>query len=236
MNIAICDDNREFVNAMEQVILQFSKTRQVPIEVDGFVDGATLLKAIEQYDENYDLIFLDIELGNYSGVDVGKRLRRNIRYEAIQLVFVSAKENYAMQLFDLRPMNFLVKPIQAERVIYILEEYGRLYDFLPHFVEFGKGGSRVRIEERSIIYLQSMAKRIQIVTTDRTLYVYGKLSDLSLQLNAHTFCAVHKSYVVNLRYVAMFGKTQVHMVNGVDIPVSRSMKENLSRMLVENGV
>ena len=93
-----------------------------------FFSGKELLEDIEKSGV-CDLLFLDIELGDYTGVEVGKKIRSDIRYESMQIVFVSAKDNYAMQLFDIRPMNFLVKPVKYERVAYILEEYGRLFQF-----------------------------------------------------------------------------------------------------------
>ncbi len=52
-------------------------------------------------------------------------------------------------------------------------------------------------------------------------------------MNPHLFCVVHKSYVINLRYAESFQKDRVHMINGDDIPVSRSMKNNLDHAIVE---
>lgn len=139
---------------------------------------------------------------------MGKKIRSDIRYESMQIVFVSAKDNYAMQLFDIRPMNFLVKPVKYERVAYILEEYGRLFQFQPCFLELGKGKHQCKIEERSILYIQSRAKKV---------------------------CVVHKSYVVNLQYVAEYGKDMIRMVDGTCISVSRAMRSNLNHAIMRNA-
>ena len=215
IKVAICDDDIQFIYKLEQSIFRFAEMKRIKVDVDGYTSGAEFIQKLQQ-SERYDLLFLDIELGDSSGI-----------------VFVSAKEMYAMQLFDLRPMNFLVKPIQQERVDYILDEYERLYQFQPHIIEIGKGRNAIRIEEHSVFYLQSLARKIQVVTANDTLCVYGKLSEVIPALNPHLFCVVHKSYVINLRYAESFQKDSVHMINGDDIPVSRSMKNNLDHAIME---
>ena len=232
IKVAICDDDIQFIYKLEQSIFRFAEMKRIKVDVDGYTSGAEFIQKLQQ-SERYDLLFLDIELGDSSGIIVGNWIRSQIQYESMQIVFVSAKEMYAMQLFDLRPMNFLVKPIQQERVDYILDEYERLYQFQPHIIENGKGRNSIRIEEHSVFYLQSLARKIQVVTANDTLCVYGKLSEVIPALNPHLFCVVHKSYVINLRYAESFQKDSVHMINGDDIPVSRSMKNNLDHAIVE---
>ena len=128
IKVAICDDDIQFIYKLEQSIFRFAEMKRIKVDVDGYTSGAEFIQKLQQ-SERYDLLFLDIELGDSSGIIVGNWIRSQIQYESMQIVFVSAKEMYAMQLFDLRPMNFLVKPIQQERVDYILDEYERLYQF-----------------------------------------------------------------------------------------------------------
>ena len=154
IKVAICDDDIQFIYKLEQSIFRFAEMKRIKVDVDGYTSGAEFIQKLQQ-SERYDLLFLDIELGDSSGIIVGNWIRSQIQYESMQIVFVSAKEMYAMQLFDLRPMNFLVKPIQQERVDYILDEYERLYQFQPHIIEIGKGRNSIRIEEHSVFYLQT---------------------------------------------------------------------------------
>ena len=168
IKVAICDDDIQFIYKLEQSIFRFAEMKRIKVDVDGYTSGAEFIQKLQQ-SERYDLLFLDIELGDSSGIIVGNWIRSQIQYESMQIVFVSAKEMYAMQLFDLRPMNFLVKPIQQERVDYILDEYERLYQFQPHIIEIGKGRNSIRIEEHSVFYLQSLARKIQVVTANDIL-------------------------------------------------------------------
>ena len=217
IKVAICDDDIQFIYKLEQSIFRFAEMKRIKVDVDGYTSGAEFIQKLQQ-SERYDLLFLDIELGDSSGIIVGNWIRSQIQYESMQIVFVSAKEMYA---------------IQQERVDYILDEYERLYQFQPHIIEIGKGRNSIRIEEHSVFYLQSLARKIQVVTANDTLCVYGKLSEVIPALNPHLFCVVHKSYVINLRYAESFQKDSVHMINGDDIPVSRSMKNNLDHAIME---
>lgn len=110
IKVAICDDDIQFIYKLEQSIFRFAEMKRIKVDVDGYTSGAEFIQKLQQ-SERYDLLFLDIELGDSSGIIVGNWIRSQIQYESMQIVFVSAKEMYAMQLFDLRPMNFLVKPI-----------------------------------------------------------------------------------------------------------------------------
>ena len=65
----------------------------------------------------FDLIFLDIELKKKSGLDVSNYIRNELGNESVQIAYISAKTGYAMDLFEFRPINFLVKPLEYSKVV-----------------------------------------------------------------------------------------------------------------------
>lgn len=232
LKIGICDDDKIFATELEGFILEFAKRNKLEFEIEIYTKSEELLAAIRK-GYTCDLLFLDIELGDATGVEIGEWIRSDIKNEAMQIVFVSAEENYAMQLFNIRPMNFLVKPIDYSKVEYILREYGRLYKFQTCFFEFSVGKDKRKMDQKAIIYLQSQGKKIRIVTQGGETEFYGKLSDILPQLNEYRFCAVHKSYIINMQYVEEYGKESVWMVNKDVIPVSRAMRDNLHKKVLE---
>ena len=75
-----------------------------------------------------DLLFLDIKFEDgMDGIAVGKELRADLKNEITQIVYISGLESYAMQLFQNRPMDFLLKPVKQEQGDRIMEEYIRLF-------------------------------------------------------------------------------------------------------------
>lgn len=121
INIGICDDENGFVLELRKNLLEYSMEKNVEIMIYPYNNSKDMLSDIEK-GVNLDLIFLDIQLKEISGVEVGKKIRSNLENETIQIVFVSSIKNYAMQLFDLRPMNFLIKPINYDKTKFILDE------------------------------------------------------------------------------------------------------------------
>lgn len=233
LKVGICDDEEDFIIELKGYIAEYSQKNKVEILVQSYKNPEDLLASIEK-EESLNIVFLDIQLRETSGVEVGRKIRSNIKNETIQIVFVSSKEGYAMQLFDIRPMNFLIKPIDYKKTKYILDEYDRLYHFQSHYFEYNIGKSHYIVNEQAILYFQSQGKKVHMVTQSEKKEFYGKLSDILLQLNDKNFCLVHKSYIINMRYAIEYQKESVIMANGETIPVSRSMRNNLNRKLLEN--
>lgn len=234
LRIAICDDDEKFAIELEKFILQFVSKNKIVVDTEIFTNSKEMLSEILN-GYTCDLMFLDIELGDTTGVEIGKQIRSDIRNESMQIVFVSARESYAMQLFDIRPMNFLVKPVEYSQVEYIMEEYGRLFKFQSCFFEFRIGKDKRRVDQQTILYFQSQRKKIRMITQEGETEFYGKLSDIIPKLNEYSFCTVHKSYVINMRYVAEYGRDSIRMVNKDVVPVSRAMRGHLHQKIMEIG-
>lgn len=85
------------------MILNYAKLQALQIDTEVFYSGETLFKTIENKDK-YGLIFLDIQLLQLDGVQVGKQIRERLGNEKISIVYISSKETYAMSLFQVRPL------------------------------------------------------------------------------------------------------------------------------------
>lgn len=234
VRVGICDDDKEFGLELENYLLQYAEKENIAIDTDLFVSSRELFQSI-QNDGLLDILFLDIELDESTGIAIGKTIRSELKNETMQIVYVSSKEEYAMQLFDIRPMNFIVKPIEYSKVEYIMNEYKRLFKFHNTFFKYKIGKREYQINDRCILYFQSQGKKISMVTQDETREFYGKLSDICASLNACSFCEVHKSYVIYMEYVAEYQKDNITMLNGDIIPVSRAMRQHVSQKILGTG-
>lgn len=233
LNIGICDDDRQFTNQLENIILKYLENNHFKADIQIFTKSQDLIQYI-QNEEDLDLLFLDIELDDITGIAIGKSLRSEFHNDSVQIVFISSKEHYAIQLFNVRPLNFLVKPIDYKKVEYIMDEYNRLFKFQYNYFEYHVGKQTYQINEQSILYFQSVGKKIHMVTCGGNKDFYGKLSDVYKRLNAQSFCETHKSYIINMRYVSEYAKEQIVMTNGDIVPVSRSMRSALHDKIIEN--
>lgn len=175
--IAICDDDLVFGSLLEQYLQNFAKTRRIPIDVLVFARGEEYLEfLIEEFP--VDLIFLDIQFEKgLDGVQIGKELRADIKNEMTQIIYISGIESYAMQLFQNRPMDFLVKPVKQERVDHIMEEYLRLFgNRNKQYFDYNVGKTHYRLLEDEIIYFQCMGRKIQMFTkNEEEVEFYGQI-------------------------------------------------------------
>ena len=171
-----------------------------------------------------DLVFLDIELPGINGATVGNSIRNKLRQNDLQIVYISSKTNYAMQLFEARPFDFLVKPIRTERLTSLFEKYIQIYGNSEIYYEFHHSKADYRIPLSKILYFCCDNKLINVVT-DKDIYShYGSIKAIHGKYEKLGFWSVHNSYIVNIKYSDKITDNEILMCNGDLIPVSRKYK------------
>ncbi|MBD5546342.1 MAG: response regulator transcription factor [Lachnospiraceae bacterium] len=231
--IGICDDDVTVCSEIENHLQEYAGRENIKIETDVFLSGTELCRAIEEEKILFHLLFLDIELGDSSGVSVGNMLREKLYNETTQIVFISYSREYAMQLFKIRPMDFLLKPIQYEKIHAAMQLYRKLYSGNKFFFEYKKGKRNFQIAQEEIICVKCEGKKIHLVTTKEEIDFYGKMADAGRQLEAVKFWSIHKSFIINIDYVYSFGKDEIHMVNGDVLPISKAHRKEIMMKVLE---
>ncbi len=236
LHIGICTDDRNLSWKLERCIQNYTKETKLEYDVEVFWNGTDYLKYLVQ-NPPLDLLFLDIDLEDMTGIAVGQKLRAKLENEITQIVFLSEKDTYAMQLFPLRPMNFLLKPLPQEAVFAVLEEYQRLYGNFPIFFQYSLGKQKVHIRTSQIAYFQCQGKKIVIKSAvgdsdGAGQEFYGKMQDVMKQVGKKSFCQIHKSYIVNINHIALFQPDKVILLDGTVLPVSRANKKAVAECLM----
>lgn len=112
LRIAICDDEITICSHIENIIMEYSKYFVIKV----FYTGEQLVDYIEQGNK-FDLIFLDIELNLLNGIQVGKKIRQDMNDYITKIVYISGKNCYDRELFDVQPLNFIPKPIIKKKLL-----------------------------------------------------------------------------------------------------------------------
>lgn len=235
--IGICDDDIKFGCQIEEYLKEYASNEHIEIETEVFISGEEYLSFLKM-ESKLDLLFLDIEFGKrIDGIVVGNIMRSDSANEATQIVYVSAKESYAMRLFKTRPMDFLVKPITREAINRIMKEYIRIFSCKKNFFEYHVGKTECRIATNEIMYFQCNGKKIRIVTSKKEeKEFYGKMADVEKQLDSKSFVAVHKSYILNINFVYEFYPDRVVMVTNEIIPISQSFRKKVKQRILEVNI
>jgi DNA-binding LytR/AlgR family response regulator len=221
--IAICDDEVIICSLIESIILKYKQDTHIDIEVEVFYSGEEIFKYLEDF--YFDLIYLDIEMQKLNGIQIGKMIREQMENYATSIVYISGKDSYYKQLFDVQPLNFIEKPIQSGKIIDTLALALKLTDKFSKTFTYKKGYNIHKIQIKDIIYFESLEREIKIVTIKGIEKFYGKLEEVYEQLKKYLFMHIHRSYIINYTYVKVFKYTDVIMFNNEKLPISQSKRK-----------
>lgn len=231
MRVAICDDEAIYREETKRGIKAYNKE----IEIKEFSDGSELVKSGEQF----DLIFLDIEMPVLDGMTTAKHLRRkNVDAE---IVFLTSYEKYVYDAFDIRALQFLKKPLEKAKLLKVLKTVEKSLAN-EEKVELSLDGEKSYVKVKDIVYMESYGDGLFIY--DRLGNVYeerrGTLKKWSERLSGKGFTQIHRSFLISMFYVERYGSNQVKM-KGIDekLEVSRryasGFKEEFMEFVSKNG-
>lgn len=229
INIAICDDEASTCKEVEDMLFALTEKLGTSISTDVYYSGEGLIKGL-QAGNSYGFIILDIELAELNGVDVGKFIREEIHNFHTQIIYISSKTTYAMQLFSVQPLDFIGKPITEESLFYAIRRGLEIIDYSGEVFVCKIGRDNILVECREILYLESNLRSITLVCKDEKISFYGKISECLSKL-PECFVRIHNSYVVNMNAIKRFGKDYVLMNNGDELQISRKFSESFSDRL-----
>ncbi len=226
IRVAVCDDEREIVQQITDLLLFLQEQFNEELYIDQYIAGKELCNSLKD-GKKYDLIFLDISMPETNGVQVGKLIREELGDNITQIVFVSSDSRYAMELFQVQPLDFLIKPVDGEKIKRIVKLACKVLDNGRQIFKYDIGGESYREELSHIIYFESEARKIIMHTIEGEKCFYGKLNDVYNKIKGYGFVNIHKSYVINNLHVKICRKESVLMENGVELPISRSRREEV---------
>ena len=182
--------------------------------------------------ETFDLIFLDIELKAMNGVNLGAKIRTELQNEKTHIVYISAKSEYAMELFAVRPLNFLIKPVQEQDIIKNLEKAIKLSQYYDDYIKFQRGSELYSVAYGEVRYFSTTGRKVEIHTTSVDLDFYGKLDDVQAK-TPPGFIRIHKSYLIHEMYVKKWEYEMVVMNRDEQLSISPRYRKAVREMLMK---
>ncbi|MCD8216180.1 MAG: LytTR family DNA-binding domain-containing protein [Clostridiales bacterium] len=228
IKIAVCDDENTVCSETEKFIFKYAKEEGLSVNADIYNTGKELVKKLEAGEE-YELIFLDIKLNSENGSDIGKFIRTGLKNRTSEIVYISYYESYAMSLFESDPLDFIIKPITYDKVKHILEKYIELAGSDSKFFTVVNRKLVKRILSKDILYFERSGVNTSVITADEKYRSNHRFNDIEASL---PFVRVHKSFIVNLKYVDEYKYSQMTMSNGDFVPISRSHRQEIRKIYI----
>lgn len=227
LNIAICDDEVAMTGRLETTLQEIARKNFTQIETEVFWDGRELAETIEE-GSCFDIVFLDIEMGQEDGITVAHRIRATDKN--VLIVYVTSHGSYMQESFEVRPFRFLIKPVERERLEECFREAYEEISSNDSYFRYSYQRLKHKIPIRDILYFESNRRKIYVVTETGKFELYGKLNEIeeSLKISKAAFLRVHQSYLVNYRHVEGLGYDFVMMDNGKRISVSEDRRRQIS--------
>lgn len=229
-NIGICDDGKNTCAALEEMVRLYAQKNKIKMDAKVWYTGEELCQYLEQ-GGHLDILFLDIELFEVTGIEVGDFIRNKMEDRGMQIVYISGKSSYAQKLFKTQPLDFLVKPITRQQIEDALELGVKLLEKNAQRFEFQNGRDHYYIPYGEILYFESEGRKIKIVSVDAEKEFYGGIRDLGKKLPGDFF-TIHQSYVINKTHVVRYTYEMVEMDNGTMLSISKAYRKQVRERLL----
>jgi len=236
----IVDDELNAIRSLKWEVEKFCKDIEI---IDSFTNPIEAISAI-----NYlkpDCIFLDIEMPEMDGF----QLLDNLKYKNFDLIFTTAFDNYAIRAFKANAIDYLLKPIDTDDLLASVAKIKNnkdknilgldldkiLKSLVPEKtkkkVPLAFSGKTVFVNSEDIMYCKSNGNYTEIYFKEQKKEVLSKkLKEVELLIQSENFFRVHKSYLVNVKCIKEFIKSDGHYLvleNNATIPVARLKKNEL---------
>lgn len=230
--VGICDDEKGTCAELENLLYQYGKRHGLKLEVSVWYTGEGLCEFLEK-GSKLDVLFLDIELISTDGIKIGNYIREELEDMDTAIVYISSKSSYAMSLFRVQPLDFLIKPLKAEMIEDVMNRAVKQYRRKNQIFEFHAQGNHFKIPYKEILYFCSENKKIHIVCREQTLQFNGKLKDVAKRM-PDSFVLIHQSYLVNLDFVMECSYDKVRMQNGDELNISQPYRKTVRGQIIRS--
>ena len=194
MRVVIVDDEAPARSELRHLLAVHDEVDVVG-EAASMHEAAALLRDV-------DVVFLDIEMPGASGLDAARLLAGGAESPAI--VFVTAHAEYAVDAFAVEAVDYLLKPVDPERLARVVERLGARRPRVgePQKIPVVAAGRTELIDQDDVRYVQAEGDYSRVHTYDRSYLSTASLRELEAALPPERFLRVHRSYLVNLAKVA----------------------------------
>ncbi len=247
MRIMICDDDAVIRQSLLKMLKLAYTENNLPWEEPKCAASAEELLANISKGQTYDLIYLDIEMPGASGMEAAAQIRTHDRQ--VQFIFVTSHKDYVYDVFQVMPLDFLIKPINCQK---FLGAFGRAlenYRWQHQTITCKLTEGVAVIETAEIVYACSEGKLIHLYLHNGEHYQTRQtMTEMAAQLELYHIIRCHRSYLVNLAYVQGLanrrafrigqrseGKEVLITIEGqrVSLPIGEKYLDNFQQQLMQ---
>lgn len=205
MRILILDDEQKFVLDLKFHIERYMATHLINAEITSAVSPDEIINS----GAAFDLVFLDIQMPEFDGITVAKKLRE--RNSKTIIFFVTAYEEYQDEAMDLHIFRYFEKPFDEKRLYAGLDKAMEYLDETYVDLFLSKNGESVKVLVDDIIYIKRENRKITVFTTEGEYTTKDGFDDLIAKFPNTYFYLVHKSFFINIHYITRYSYKEIYL-------------------------
>lgn len=230
IKIGICDDDKNFRALLSQAVRRE--------DCESFIYEYSTGEALIQDEENnLDLLFLDIQLPGISGNKASKIMKK--KNKDLILVFISGIYLPTPESFCVQPYRYLLKqsnPSEIQKELRTILTYTKEHKGKKYFIAEDDGMYQ-KIDIDEILYFSIIRRGCEIHIlqngTGKILRTRKRIQEIEEELRKEYFCRIHKSFLVNSRYITEVKKSEIKMENNETLSVSKARRKTFEDMFAE---
>lgn len=234
LNLAFCDDDKNFLAKITYEVENIFRSFKVQTQNFNFEKGDDLIAAFSKYQSYYDVIFLDIDMPKKDGKEVARELR--ILDKKFKLVFITAYPREALNTFQYDVIGFLPKTMIQERLPEVIkqvidrikEDNPRMQIFKVYKNTSDDGIMEIKVPLDDIMHFECINRKVYLFTKRETFTLHHcQFSEIVQKYLSLDFVDIHRTCIVNIKYIFSIDDTEVRLDNGIRLPLSRRKRLNI---------
>ena len=227
LKIAVIDDEKIYCNDLKTKITNFFESsnneviKDTPFEVVSFTNP---IEFIEKFAQCFQIIFLDIDMPQISGLNVANSIRK-VNESAI-LIFATNYSQFALDGYKYHALDYLVKPIDTDNLSIALN---KSLDILnkqnKSFIIISTNDGKYRINLDEIYYIESNGKFVNFHLKERTITQRNTLTNVINSIPKDSFLKCNCCFYVNPDVIKGIKEEYVVLFNNEELKISRSRKK-----------
>lgn len=227
--VAICEDEPVMRNRLREFCTDILTEMAVEHEISVFSSAEEFEEAAISSGSRFDVLLLDIELGGKSGMDLAREMRE--KGNRMSIIFITGSEEYLREGYSVQPIHYLLKPVNKEKVAEALKIDLEL-NYHKNNIVLQKGSKTLIVPVGDIVYIESLDHKVIVHLTRKEHVFKWSLSEISKNLPENMFCRVHNSYIINMKHIVEFLRSEVVLPNGLRLPIGRKYYGTVQKSFV----
>ena len=228
--IAICDDDQSFIQDLKINLERYAADTGREFCFFEFHDGIEL---IENYQPDFDLIFMDIKMEKLGGLETAEEIRKTD--STVGLFFLTSLSQYVWKGYEYGAINYLLKPMKYGRLKMELDRFFSRYPGREEgYLSFSNDNGKYKVLYKNLRYAETYKRNVLLHFDDQEQVIYKNMKEIASLLGAQRqFARCHASFIVNMAYVKSVENLEAVLTTGERVPISQPKRKEFMAKLAD---